>query len=132
MQFLDIPQKKTLSDIGLDQFGQAPIQFFGSEVNLKAQTMFEGGVPSNFVQDGDTIVGLTVVDGYLQSSNYVVGVSGWRLSPKTGDISGVTGTFVNAVYVGNNNVILDGVNKRIIVNDGTNDRVLIGYLAGKF
>jgi hypothetical protein len=27
---------------------------------------------------------------------------------------------------------IDGVNKRIIVNDGTNDRVLIGYYSGLF
>jgi alpha-D-ribose 1-methylphosphonate 5-triphosphate synthase subunit PhnG len=30
------------------------------------------------------------------------------------------------------NVFIDGTNKRIMVNDGTNDRVLLGYLAGKF
>lgn len=34
--------------------------------------------------------------------------------------------------LGVSNVKLDGNNKRIIINDGTNDRVLIGYLAGKF
>lgn len=33
---------------------------------------------------------------------------------------------------GSAGVILDGANKRIVINDGTNDRVLIGYLAGKF
>lgn len=31
-----------------------------------------------------------------------------------------------AVYVGDNSVILDGTNRRIIVNDGDYDRVLIG------
>jgi hypothetical protein len=31
------------------------------------------------------------------------------------------------VYVGNNNIIIDGENRRIIINDGTNDRVLIGF-----
>lgn len=29
-------------------------------------------------------------------------------------------------------VLIDGANERYIVNDGTNDRVLIGKLAGKF
>lgn len=37
-----------------------------------------------------------------------------------------------AVNVGNNNVIIDGTNRNIIVNDGTYDRVLIGYQAGGF
>ena len=30
------------------------------------------------------------------------------------------------VIVGNNSVTIDGDTKRIIINDGTNDRVLIG------
>jgi hypothetical protein len=34
--------------------------------------------------------------------------------------------------IGSGNIKMDGANKRITVNDGTNDRVLIGYLAGKF
>lgn len=42
------------------------------------------------------------------------------------------GTIAVAANLGASNVLLDGANKRIIVNDGTNDRILIGYLAGKF
>lgn len=42
------------------------------------------------------------------------------------------GTIAAAANLGNSSVVLDGANKRIIVNDGTNDRVLIGYLSGKF
>jgi len=30
------------------------------------------------------------------------------------------------------NVKIDGVNKRILINDGTNDRILIGYQSGGF
>lgn len=29
-------------------------------------------------------------------------------------------------------ILIDGLNKRIIINDGTNDRVLIGYYSGLF
>lgn len=36
------------------------------------------------------------------------------------------------ITIGGTNVTIDGVNKRIIVNDGTNDRVVMGYLAGGF
>lgn len=42
------------------------------------------------------------------------------------------GTNSAALAVGDGKVLLDGGNKRIVINDGTNDRVLIGYLAGKF
>lgn len=109
MQYLDFPQQKTLADIGLDQFCQSPLRFSGSELNLKAQTMFEAGVPSNFIQDGDTIVRLNLVDGYLQSPDFVAGASGWRISKDAiesgsgifrGDISAATGTFTGSVTIG--------------------------------
>lgn len=32
------------------------------------------------------------------------------------------------IKVGGNNLKIDGENKRVIVNDGTNDRVILGYL----
>lgn len=37
-----------------------------------------------------------------------------------------------SVNLGTSSVILDGVNKRIIINDGSNDRILIGYQSGGF
>jgi len=36
------------------------------------------------------------------------------------------------IKVGGSNVQIDGENKRIIINDGTNDRVLMGFLENKF
>lgn len=36
------------------------------------------------------------------------------------------------VNVGNSRIIIDGEKRTIVVNDGVNDRVLIGYLEGKF
>lgn len=36
------------------------------------------------------------------------------------------------VYVGVNSVRIEGQNRRIVVNDGTNDRVLLGYQSGGF
>jgi hypothetical protein len=33
---------------------------------------------------------------------------------------------------GDTNVIIDGANRRILISDGTNDRVLIGYQSGGF
>lgn len=225
---IDIPQKKTLEEIGLDQFGQSPLSFVGSQINLKKQTMYEAGVPSNFIQDGDVIRRLNLIDGWLQSEGFVTGETGWRIDSDgnaefeggyfRGDITGASGTFSGTVSIGSStdfdsgydptekvntfaqdaiptslaigdlwvdtndsnklyraasvgadaitagewvlyndtraadavlkagtgqtitgnfnlnsaNVLLDGANKRIIINDGTNDRVLIGYLSGKF
>jgi len=88
--------------------------------------------------------------GAIQIGKYENGVSGdLRLTPNgitARDLSGVTtfaidattgnavfkGTiqaesFVGgAVYVGDNSIILDGTNRRIVVNDGDYDRVVIG------
>ena len=62
-----------------------------------------------------------------------------NMKSTTGIFSGETdwanvqaGTNANALNVGAGNVKIDGANKRIVINDGTNDRVLIGYLSGKF
>jgi len=58
--------------------------------------------------DGET--GNVVIAGELRSGSVV-----------TGD-----------VVVGNNSVIIDGVNRRIIVNDGATDLILIGFGEGLF
>lgn len=42
------------------------------------------------------------------------------------------GTVVVAIDIGNGNISLDGENNRIIINDGTDDRVLLGYQSGGF
>ena len=47
---------------------------------------------------------------------------------KAGSSQNLTGD----IQVGTGNVKIDGANKRIIINDGTNDRILIGYQSGGF
>ena len=87
LQHMDLFQR------GYDAFGQSPLKYIGAEINIKAKTMYEAGLPSNFIQSGDMI---------------------------------------STLDVGNGNVKIDGENKRIIINDGVNDRVLIGYGQGLF
>lgn len=94
--------------------------------------------------------------GAIQVGKYENGVSGdIKISPagivarnssgiETIAIDGETGDAVFAgtiqtgsiisgsVIVGNNNVIISGENKNIIVNDGSYDRVLIGYQLNGF
>lgn len=45
-----------------------------------------------------------------------------------------TGTLrsTTTISVGDNNIKIDGVNKQILINDGSNDRVLIGYQENGF
>jgi hypothetical protein len=51
---------------------------------------------------------------------------------KSGTNEQVSGTIRLGTGTGAASIILDGGNKRITVNDGTNDRILIGYSAGGF
>jgi len=62
-----------------------------------------------------------------------------ELSAASGTFTGDTnwanvqaGTNANALNIGAGNVKIDGANKRIIINDGSNDRVLIGYAQNMF
>lgn len=91
-KFLDIPKQKTFTDLGLDQFGQLPLSFAGAEINRKTQTMNEAGVPSNFIQTGDIIQRLNLIDGYLQSNNFATGSTGWRID-SDGNVEFSNGTF---------------------------------------
>lgn len=43
-----------------------------------------------------------------------------------------TGTLSVIMNVGGSNVLIDGENTRIVINDGTNDRILIGYQSEGF
>lgn len=94
--------------------------------------------------------------GAIRVGKYEDGESGdIRISPdgivarnKAGDttfaLDGETGdaTFAGAiqagsvitgeVIVGDNNIILDGANKRIIINDGSYDRILMGFQKNGF
>jgi hypothetical protein len=89
---IEIPQHLDLFQRGLDAFGQSPLTFENSEVNKKAQTMYEADVPSNFIQDGDTIVRLNMIEGYLQSDGFVSGSEGWRIDSE-GNVEFNNGTF---------------------------------------
>jgi len=51
---------------------------------------------------------------------------------KTGTNQPMSGTIRLGTGTGTASIILDGGNKRIIINDGTNDRILIGYQSGGF
>jgi hypothetical protein len=47
------------------------------------------------------------------------------------DASNIVGGIIGSegiLYLGSKQVRLDGKNKRIVINDGTTDRVIIGYL----
>ena len=63
-------------------------------------------------------------DGNLVASSATFG----QYLTKTGTGQTLTGD----IQLGVSNVKIDGANKRILINDGTNDRVLVGFQSGGF
>lgn len=49
-----------------------------------------------------------------------------RVIPAENIVGGILGS-EGTIYVGSENIMIDGANKRIVISDGTNNRILIGY-----
>ena len=64
------------------------------------------------------------MDGSLVATSATLG----DFVSKTDTGQSMSGDFT----VGHANIKIDGVNKRIIINDGTHDRIIIGYDSGGF
>lgn len=96
--FIETIPNKTFLELGYDPFGQNRLQFNDAEINQKAQSSFEAGLPSNFILDGELIQRLNVVDGYIQSNNFVSGESGWRIDAD-GNLEANDGNFRGSVTV---------------------------------
>lgn len=98
INYIDIEPNKTFNEIGINQFGQSPFNFSGASVNNKTQSAFASGISSTFLQSGDLIQQLNMVDGFMQSNDFVTGVSGWRIDGD-GNIEVNNGTFRGTVTV---------------------------------
>lgn len=64
-----------------------------------------------------------IIAGSLDLTTYV---------SKTGSNEQVSGIIRLGTGTGTASILLDGGNKRIVINDGTNDRVVIGFQSGGF
>jgi hypothetical protein len=141
-KIIEIPTHLDLFAKGADPFGQNPLTFANEEVNKKAQTMYEADVPSNFIQDGDTIVRLNMIDGYLQSDGFISGSVGWRIDSDgnvefnngvfRGSLSAASGTLGNVTLAADGNIkmgkteFLDETSGFWLGNDGGTPKFKIG------
>ena len=87
---------------------------------------YESGVSGSIAISPDGIVGKNSSGVTTFSIDGTTGNASFK-----GDIQAQS-VIVGAVIVGNNSVIIDGANKRILVNDGSNDIILLGYQSGGF
>lgn len=106
---LDTQTRKIKGSFGFEQLGSIKIGDFTLGVNGEIDISPDGIVATD------------------RSGNNTITIDG-----STGDIT-LRGTLqagsviAGATEVGSPNVVIDGANARIVINDGTYDRVLIGY-----
>ncbi len=60
MEYLEIEENRTFRELGLDTFGQDPMQFFGEAENKIYQTFNKSGVAASNILSGDMVNDLTV------------------------------------------------------------------------
>lgn len=68
---------------------------------------------------------------YLTRDLFIVDDKNIMIETRYTDASSLVGGMIGSegvIYLGSKQVRLDGKNKRIIINDGVTDRVIIGYL----
>lgn len=134
--------------LGADNFADAPFSV-DYDGKVTAESYAAGSSPVNtFAQDAiptSLAVGDLWVDTNDSNKLYraasigadAIAAGEWILYNDTRAADAVLKAGTGQVITGNfnlntTNVLIDGANKRIVINDGTNDRILIGYLSGKF
>lgn len=97
----------TIDDIGYDRVlvknpVLADYEFPEDSATPEAVNSFTGGVAPATIQSGELNGNLNVVQGYLQSSNFASGVTGWKFDA-VGNLEANSGTFRGSLYatVGN-------------------------------
>ena len=88
------------------------------EISIDTKTISEAGFDTYLSRPifGNTPVGSNLSARYTDASSLVGGVIGSE----------------GIIYLGSKQIKLDGRNKRIVISDGVNDRILIGYQANGF
>lgn len=108
-QSLNTQQKRILGNFTFGQVGALQIGEYKDNESGDIKISPAGIVARN--QNGETTFAL---DGQTGDATFKGTISAGSF------IAGVT-------QVGSPNVVIDGANARIIINDGTHDRILIGY-----
>jgi hypothetical protein len=86
------------------------------------------------VMDAETI-SEAGFDTYLTRELFATESGGFMVETRYTDASNLVGGIIGSegiLYLGSKQIRLDGRNKRIIINDGVTDRILIGYQQGGF
>jgi hypothetical protein len=113
---IDTQKKRILSDYGFSESGSLQIGKYVDSVSGDIRISPNGIVARN-INGVETVT----IDG-------TSGDASFRGTVVAGSV--ITGAVT--VGSGTGSVTIDGANNNIVVNDGTNDRILIGYQSGGF
>jgi len=135
---LNTRSKKVLQEFELQDTGGFKVGTFKSGISGDLRITPNGLTArdiaglTTFAIDGDT--GDAVFKGIVQAGAVIAtDIDGERILTNTLDADRIKASTIEvALDVGEGNVKIDGANKRIIINDGTNDRILIGFQSGGF
>lgn len=115
------------------KIGQGDQAFKGDQSGIWLGANKFADAPFSVDMDGNIIATTLNLSAYATVTDLNT-VSG-NLSSLDGNAlkkDSTTQVLAGKIIVGDNKITIDGVNKRIIINDGTNDRILIGYQSGGF
>ncbi len=121
-------------DLGYDEFGlrrvQTREQISANETDYLL-SLSENSVRSKKIQ-ASAVINSKIKDGAVNTIKINdLAVTNAKINDLAADKL-TTGTLTVAINVGEANTKIDGVNNRIIINDGITDRVLIGKAVGLF
>jgi len=96
---------------------------------VQSSNVFSKGIASQLIQSGDVLYYANMVDGYMQSSNFVTGSTGWRIDAEgnvefdsgyfRGDITGASGAFSGSISIGSGNNIFKADSNGIYLGNAT-------------
>ena len=126
----DVPRKRIAVEL-LSQMLNTKSKKVLGEFELVDSGGFRIGKQQNGVSGELTITpeGITALNKAGITTFAILGEDGSAVF--AGEVQ--AGTFISGlVVVGDNRIVIDGENKRIVINDGVTDRVLIGFQDGGF
>ena len=133
------------TDLGYDFLGTKRLLSNTRSTVQEARSSFQFGAltaNSAFIGSGDKVFkadkeGIYLGNAVFADAPFSVDMEGNMVASSATMSSyvakaGTGQTLSGNLAVGEGNVLIDGVNKRITINDGTNDIVLLGYDSGGF
>lgn len=125
--------------LGINSMMHNPIFVPDFQSSDDASSTIEGLSIGQILGNGEAVSALGSIKLSFDKDKISVGV-GNRLIELDGQNSQIRvgGTSITLdglkqlISVGGTNFIIDGANKRLLINDGTNDRVLAGFQSGGF